>query len=104
MTPGRKIGCVQPPAALELELPIGTPVACGLIDAHAGALGLLATKAVSDFSSTLCLISGTSACHMILNRSKMMIPGKIQLLKIGLEEIEKLYKDPKRCQRLTLET
>ena len=79
MTPGQKIGCVQQTAAQELGLPIGTPVACGLIDAHAGALGLLATKAVDDFSSTLCLISGTSACHMILNRAKMMIPGRVTI-------------------------
>ena len=75
MTPGQKIGCVTAPAAAELGLPVGTPVACGLIDAHAGALGLLATQGVDDFSSTLCLISGTSACHMLLNRSKLRIPG-----------------------------
>ena len=51
-------------------------VACGLIDAHAGALGLLATQDIQNIESTLCLISGTSACHMILKKTKkMMIPG-----------------------------
>ena len=75
MTPGQKIGNVHSQAAQELGLQVGTPVACGLIDAHAGALGLLATKAVEEFSSTLCLISGTSSCHMILNKEKLMIPG-----------------------------
>ena len=30
---------------------------------------------LQNIESTLCLISGTSACHMILNKKKMMIPG-----------------------------
>ena len=30
---------------------------------------------VKNIESTLCLISGTSACHMILSKKKMMIPG-----------------------------
>ena len=33
-------------------------VACGLIDAHAGVLGLLATQDIQNFESTLCLIRG----------------------------------------------
>ena len=32
------------------------------------------TSSVQNIESTLCLISGTSACHMILNKKKMMIP------------------------------
>jgi FGGY-family pentulose kinase len=54
-------------------------VACGLIDAHAGALGMLATRPVNELAikseSQLCLIAGTSSCHMILNKTKMNIPG-----------------------------
>ena len=33
-------------------------VACGLIDAHAGVLGLLATQDIQNIESTLCLIRG----------------------------------------------
>ena len=40
-----------------------------------GALGLLATEGLLDVESTLCLISGTSACHMILSKEKKIIPG-----------------------------
>ena len=55
------------------------PVAASLIDAHAGALGMLATKYTSgireDISNMLGIIAGTSACHMILNTKPIKING-----------------------------
>ena len=55
------------------------PVAASLIDAHAGALGMLATKYTSgirkDISNVLGIIAGTSACHMILNTKPIKITG-----------------------------
>ena len=55
------------------------PVAASLIDAHAGALGMLATKYTSgireDISNMLGIIAGTSACHMILNTKPIKITG-----------------------------
>ena len=55
------------------------PVAASLIDAHAGALGMLATKYTNgirdDISNMLGIIAGTSACHMILNTKPIKITG-----------------------------
>ena len=72
--PGEKISSLGNQAAMELGLSSDVIVACGLIDAHSGVLGLLATRHI-NVESTLALISGTSACHMILNKEKMMISG-----------------------------
>ena len=53
------------------------PVAASLIDAHAGALGMLATKYGNgireDISNRLGIIAGTSACHMILNTKPIKV-------------------------------
>ena len=55
------------------------PVAASLIDAHAGALGMLATKydqaIVEDISNRLGIIAGTSTCHMILNTKPIKVTG-----------------------------
>ena len=55
------------------------PVAASLIDAHAGALGMLATKygrAIDeDISTRLGIIAGTSTCHMILNTKPIKVSG-----------------------------
>ena len=55
------------------------PVASSLIDAHSGALGMMAAKPAielrGDISSQLGIIAGTSACHMILNTKPIKIPG-----------------------------
>ena len=39
-----------------------------------------------------------------MQRQQLLCPNHYHLVKIGLEEIEKLYYDPKWCQKLTLET
>lgn len=75
LNPGEKVGTLGQQAAQDMGLDTEVIVACSLIDAHAGALGLLATRHIEDIESTLCLISGTSACHMILNKRKLSIPG-----------------------------
>ena len=55
------------------------PVAASLIDAHAGALGMLATKYDNgireNIINRLGIIAGTSACHMILNTKPIKITG-----------------------------
>ena len=54
-------------------------MAASLIDAHAGALGMLATKTASDaqlnITSQLGIIAGTSTCHMILHDKPLKIFG-----------------------------
>ena len=66
MNPGEIIGDLDEKAAKEMGLQQWNQtkgqekvkVACGLIDAHAGVLGLLATKDIQNIESTLCLIRG----------------------------------------------
>jgi FGGY-family pentulose kinase len=68
---GTVAGTLIPEAAMELGLPVGTPVATGIIDAHAGGLALVG----ADPAGTLALIGGTSNCHMIASREPIFVPG-----------------------------
>jgi D-ribulokinase len=59
--PGSAIGAgLSLQAATDLGLPIGTAVAAGLIDAHAGAIG-----SIDPTQSELAYIFGTSACMLV---------------------------------------
>ena len=55
------------------------PVSASLIDAHSGALGMLAAKPAieirGNISNQLGIIAGTSTCHMILNTKPVKISG-----------------------------
>ncbi|KAI5756595.1 hypothetical protein M8J77_026139 [Diaphorina citri] len=77
--PGQPIGHgVSTEVARALGLNPGTPVSVSMIDAHAGALALLATSAPGipeDIDSKLGLICGTSTCHMALSAKKVQVPG-----------------------------
>lgn len=68
---GAAAGRLTPAAAADLGLAPGTVVATGIIDAHAGGLALVATRA----QGTLALISGTSTCHMASTPGPVMVPG-----------------------------
>jgi FGGY-family pentulose kinase len=76
---GERIGGLTPQAARELGLAAGTPVAVGIIDAHAGGLGLLGVPLGEgggvDFDTRLALIGGTSSCHMAVSREPRFIDG-----------------------------
>lgn len=68
-------------AAADLGLRPGTPVSIGIIDAHAGGLGVLGTPrdgrglTAEDLDARLALIGGTSSCHMAASREPRFIPG-----------------------------
>jgi FGGY-family pentulose kinase len=55
---GTRVGCLTPEAARDLGLRPGLPVGAGMIDAYAGALGVLGGADAGD----LALIGGTSTC------------------------------------------
>jgi FGGY-family pentulose kinase len=56
---------------LEVGLSAGTPVATGIIDAHAGSLALLGACP----QGSLAIISGTSSCHMVVSERPIRVPG-----------------------------
>ncbi|WP_345816507.1 FGGY-family carbohydrate kinase [Paraburkholderia sp. PREW-6R] len=60
-------------AAAELGLRAGTPVATGVIDAHAGGIGTVGADGQSE--SNLGYVFGTSSCTMTTTRSPVFVPG-----------------------------
>lgn len=84
--PGEPIaGGLGATAAAELGLAPGTPLAVGLIDAHAGGIGSLGATLPSqhsgcctdgiDLTARLALIAGTSACHMVSSTTARLAKG-----------------------------
>lgn len=76
--PGDRVGGLSAASAMEMGLLEGTAVACSMIDAHAGALGLIASRSEmdgNDLTSKLILIAGTSTCHMSVTESCLFSPG-----------------------------
>jgi FGGY-family pentulose kinase len=75
---GTDLGPLLPGAAEALGLPEGCRVGAGLIDAHAGALGVLgglAQEGPAALDRHLALIAGTSSCHMALSAEPRAVPG-----------------------------
>ena len=66
---GRDAGALLPAAADALGLTTSCRVGVGLIDAHAGALGVVGTFAgnIAEIDRHLALIAGTSSCVMALS-------------------------------------
>jgi D-ribulokinase len=60
-------------AAAELGLRAGTPVATGVIDAHAGGIGTVGADGEPE--SCLAYVFGTSSCTMTTTRSPVFVPG-----------------------------
>jgi FGGY-family pentulose kinase len=75
---GAALGPLSPEAAEELGLTTACQVGCGLIDAHAGALGVLGEVLAEGGPSLdrhIGLIAGTSTCHMALAAKPRMVQG-----------------------------
>ena len=78
---GERAGGLTERAAKELGLAAGTSVGIGIIDAHAGGLGLLgavldgAAPTPESLEERVALIGGTSSCHMAVSREALFVPG-----------------------------
>jgi len=68
---GEPVGTLTKQSATDLGLHNGVVVCAGMIDAHAGGVGVLG----GDVSETIALITGTSACHMLCVQDENMVPG-----------------------------
>ena len=75
VAPGTALGHgLTPQAAADLGLPPGTPVAAGLIDAHAGGVGTVG--AIGDAPAhNLAYVFGTSSCTMTTTADPVFVPG-----------------------------
>ncbi|MDI9222264.1 FGGY-family carbohydrate kinase [Pantoea sp. EA-12] len=60
-------------AAADFGLPVGTPIAAGLIDAHAGGVGTLGADGRPE--EKLAYVFGTSSCTMTPTREAAFVPG-----------------------------
>ena len=69
------LGPLTPAAAAHLGLSPGTRVGAGLIDAHAGALGVLGPLDASEMERHFALIGGTSSCVMTLSATPRPVRG-----------------------------
>ncbi|HET6468757.1 MAG TPA: FGGY-family carbohydrate kinase [Geminicoccaceae bacterium] len=75
---GSDLGPLTPAAAETLGLTTACHVGAGLIDAHAGALGVLgavAQEGPAALDRHLALIAGTSSCHMALSPDARSVRG-----------------------------
>ena len=72
---GTLLGPLTEQAAQELGLTTACQVACGLIDAHAGAIGTIGAMPKASFDRHLALIAGTSTCVMALSPEARKIGG-----------------------------
>jgi FGGY-family pentulose kinase len=79
---GEQAGGLTEAAAANLGLVASTPVAVGIIDAHAGGLGMLGAVLKDGHAPTpetleerVALIGGTSTCHMAVSREPKFIRG-----------------------------
>lgn len=79
---GSFLARLTPQAAADLGLTAGCAVGVGIIDAHAGGLGLLGAvwnagepPDPDRLETALALIGGTSNCHMAVSREARYIPG-----------------------------
>lgn len=77
--PGTHVGDLRDGWASRMGLPAGIPVAAGMIDAHAGALG----AGLVD-SAAVYLAVGTSTCHMLLDDAERFVPGVAGVVRDGM--------------------
>lgn len=74
VAPGTKLGAgLSAEAAEALGLCPGTPVAAGLIDAHAGGIGTVGVEGKPQ--SNLAYVFGTSSCTMTSTDAPVFVPG-----------------------------
>jgi FGGY-family pentulose kinase len=72
---GSSAGTLTGASAAELGLTVSCVVGVGLIDAHAGGVGLLAGLPETELNRGIAMIAGTSTCHMAASPEQRRITG-----------------------------
>lgn len=75
VAPGTRVGSVAASTARELGLRPGTAVAAGMVDAFAGALGVLGPVQLAGSKSDVALVGGTSSCIMSYAATPQFVQG-----------------------------
>ncbi|MDE3240140.1 MAG: FGGY-family carbohydrate kinase [Paracoccaceae bacterium] len=74
--PGTAVGTgLSTESAVALGLRAGTPVAAGLIDAHAGGIGTVGGVPGQGAEDCMAYVFGTSSCTMTTTRDPVFVPG-----------------------------
>ena len=79
MAPGERAGVLSAAAAELLGLRAGIAVSAAIIDAHAGVPGAGVAS-----PSTMVIVLGTSACHMMNSRIEQMVSGICGVVEDGI--------------------
>lgn len=79
MPPGHRAGTLSARAAALFDLRPGTPVSAAIIDTHARVPGAGVAS-----PSTLVMVLGTSACHMMNSRIEQLVPGIAGIVEEGI--------------------
>jgi D-ribulokinase len=73
---GTRVGGLTPQAADDMGLEPGTPVAAGLIDAHAGGVGTVGARGdAGSILTRMAYVFGTSACTMSTTAEPTFVQG-----------------------------
>lgn len=79
VAPGTRVGGLSAAWAARLGLAAGTPVAAGIIDAHAAAPGGGVTG-----PGVMFMIMGTSTCHMLMSQQEVLVEGIAGVVEDGI--------------------
>ena len=79
VAPGTRVGLLNDHTARWMGLRPGIAVAAATIDGHAAVPGVGVTE-----PGRMVLILGTSACHMVLDRAKHLVPGISGVVEDGI--------------------
>lgn len=79
VSPGTAVGSLTPEWAARLHLPLDTPVAAPIIDAHAAVLG----GGVAG-PGTFVMMMGTSTCHLLMAEGERPVEGMAGVVEDGI--------------------
>ena len=77
--PGKAVGCLNESGSRITGMAAGIPVSASIIDAHSGVAGC----GISE-EHRMCIIMGTSSCHMVLSERPVLFDGYAGLVKDGI--------------------
>lgn len=82
LSAGKLVGVLCEKSAADLGLVAGINIGSGVIDAYAGWIGTVGTRAnLEEENGTeqafrrLAIVAGTSSCHLVMSKEPKFVPG-----------------------------